>query len=181
MSTRLNKNKPSLPSFGLLLLQIYLGKEIWFGLNASDGHPKSKDMMNMTEARAKCEDMCGVHFFSAVKACLGSGTDSRLGIAGPFHRDERARMGFISKVIKPIQFALEEMFGFELSRYKLAGFPDRQIVVSEGRENNQITISENSILSPRDWPMPKFEAAIEQEHIERFDRATFAERPITEE
>ena len=90
----INPQRPSLPAFGKLLL------EIWKGTTLSWGE-------ELDAAVAECElDPLGEYWLCAVNACLG--TENVLKEDGSFHESTRMRSVFVLKVVKSLQWLFEK-------------------------------------------------------------------------
>jgi hypothetical protein len=90
----MNKQRPSLPAFGKLLLELWKGTNIeWKDLDA---------------AIQECaEDYVGSYWLCAVHACLGE--DPAMKEAGSIRDSPRLRSVFVHKVIKSLQWLLENL------------------------------------------------------------------------
>ena len=146
LSNYLNETKPSLPSFGRLLLQVYHGREIAFDKIADSDSSTNNEAMYFKDARQLCEqDALGMYYLAAADTCLRSNND--LCFAGLFRNNERARMIFMSKVVSQIQYVLEEGFRFDPSNYTFSGDPQRKIFDELSQRADQGPIRETSILA----------------------------------
>lgn len=88
-----NADMPSLPAFGKLLLELFVGQSItWEGLNRS--LDRARDMPLATE------------ILEAVSTCLATGTDKTFKCGATIRNDTNLRAHFVKCVVMPIQYVL---------------------------------------------------------------------------
>lgn len=91
--TAFNADMPSLPAFGKLLLELFVGQSVnWDELNSK-----------METAKEK---MLATEMLQAVSTCLATGTDKTFKGGGTIREDERLRTHFVNGVVIPIQYVL---------------------------------------------------------------------------
>ena len=91
--TAFNADMPSLPAFGKLLLELFVGQSVnW-------------DDLNTTMDRAK-EEMLATEILQAVSICLATGPDKTFKGGGTIREDGRLRTHFVNAVVIPIQYVL---------------------------------------------------------------------------
>jgi hypothetical protein len=91
--TAFNADMPSLPAFGKLLLELFVGKSVKW------------DELNSKMETAKDESL-GTEMLQAVSTCLATGTDKTFKGGGTIREDERLRTHFVKGVVIPIQYVL---------------------------------------------------------------------------
>jgi hypothetical protein len=97
--TAFNADMPSLPAFGKLLLELFVGQSVnW-------------DELNSKMERAK-EEMLATEILQAVSTCLATGTDKTFKGGGTVREDERLRTHFVNGVVIPIRYVLR--VGYQL-------------------------------------------------------------------
>ena len=97
--TAFNAEMPSLPAFGKLLLELYLGQSVTW------------DELNTRLERARGE-VFAKEILQAVTTCLAIGTDKTFKGGGTIRGDERLRTYFVKEVVMPIQYVLR--VGYQL-------------------------------------------------------------------
>lgn len=95
----INKNRPSLPALGKLLLEIWHGRAIPWGEIDSVVAQRADDEGNPTSE----------YWLMAIKTCLGEGADE-LKRNGNLRNDAELRSIFIDKVVKSLQWLAESLF-----------------------------------------------------------------------
>jgi hypothetical protein len=97
--TAFNADMPSLPAFGKLLLELFVGQSVnW-------------DELNSKMEIAK-EEMLATEILQAVSTCLATGPDKTFKGGGTIREDERLRTHFVNGVVIPIQYVLR--IGYQL-------------------------------------------------------------------
>lgn len=90
-----NAEMPSLPAFGKLLLELFVGRSVnWDELN--DRMENARDKSLATE------------MLQAVSTCLAIGADKTFKSGGTIRSDERLRAHFVNGVVIPIQYVLSK-------------------------------------------------------------------------
>lgn len=109
-----NAEMPSLPAFGKLLLELFLGQSVVW------------DELNKRLDRARDEPLA-TEILQAVSICLAIGTDKTFKGGGTIRDDERLRDHFVKGVLMPIQYVLR--VGYHLKPQDIFKTPSTSGVV----------------------------------------------------
>ena len=112
--TAFNADMPSLPAFGKLLLELFLGQSVGW------------DELNTRLERAR-EEPLATEILQAVSTCLATGADKTFKGGGTIRDDERLRTHFVKGVMMPIQYVLR--VGYHLKPQDIFKTPSTSGVV----------------------------------------------------